>query len=413
MPVAPNVAPVLSATIARVAPFLTLLLLAAASSVSASCITDRCGVEHQPAVEVLRAEIEAACDCQGSADHRTYARCAKALVRTAQQNGRVSMACGHAVTACEVRSTCGSQGAVVCCAEKRGETVGRVKRSATKCRAATVCTEQPRAVDACAPDARCCLSMVESGPPPVVPPGSPVAVATGFQIRANGPTGCAGLDGPLVGFNWFTLADRDIFFSYQTKVGDVLRAHGHRPMANGRRIETLLAPTGKPVGGGSYEHEELVLAWYSSAGGFLEFIRSEALQTIVLDQQAGERQSDYVWGLQRCIIGCADVPPPENELLVAHIFRYEGQDLDRSVRKLARAHRAPEVFYAAENVAELRVLIGSLSVNPQKPPWGRGVIVFRVPSRDVAVTWVADPAYSSFRRTTAEDVIVLLQAGVF
>src|SRR6185503_2933703 len=100
VPVAPNVAPVLSATIARVAPFLTLLLLAAASSVSASCITDRCSVEHQPAVEALRAEIEAACNCPGSADHRTYARCAKALVRTAQQNGRVSRACGLAVTAC-------------------------------------------------------------------------------------------------------------------------------------------------------------------------------------------------------------------------------------------------------------------------------------------------------------------------
>lgn len=67
--------------------------------------------------------------------------------------------------------------------------------------------------------------------------------------------------------------------------------------------------------------------------------------------------------------------------------------------------------YAAENVAELRVRIGALSVNPQNPPWGRGAIVFRVASRDVAVAWVANPAYPSFRRETAEDVIVLLQAG--
>jgi len=233
--------------------------------------------------------------------------------------------------------------------------------------------------------------MVESGPPPVVPPGSPAAVITGFEVRANGPTGCAGLGGPLVGFNWFSLADRETFLRYQTWVGDILRAHGHRVMATGQRIETLMAPTGAPAGGGSYEHEEFALAWYSSAGGFLDFIRSEELQAILLDQQAGERQSDYVWGLQRCIIGCADAPPPENEILLAHIFRYEGEDLDHSIRKLAGARGAPEVFYAAENVAELRVLIGTLSVNPQNPPWGRGVIVFRVASRDAAVAWIAKP----------------------
>ena len=301
----------------------------------------------------------------------------------------------------------------MCCAEKRGETVVRIGHTAGTCGTATVCAGQAHVTDACAPDARCCLAKVSAGPPPVYPPGSPIAIATGFEIRANGPEGCAGLDGPLVGFNWFTLADRDIFFSYQTKVGDILRAHGDRPMANGRRIETLMAPTGKPAGGGSYEHEEFVLAWYSSAPGFLEFIRSEALQNIVLDQQAGERQSDYVWGLQRCIIGCADVPPPKHEILLAHIFRYEGHDLDRRIRKLAANHRAPEVFYAAENVAELRVLIGSVAVNPQNPPWGRGVIVFHIPSRDAAVAWIGSPAYTSFRRETAEDVIVLLEAGTF
>jgi hypothetical protein len=394
------------------APFVTLLFLAATSPVSASCVTERCGVEHQPDVEALRAEIEAACDCPGSANHRAYTRCAKTRVRTAQRNGRVSKACGRAVTQCEVRSTCGREGAVVCCGETRGATVGKVKRIGTGCRNATVCTEHPHAVDACAPDARCCVSVVERGPPPVVPPGSPIAVATGFEVRANGPTGCAGLDGPLVALNWFSLADRETFLRYETHVGDVLRAHGHRATATGRRIETLMAPAGTPTGGGSYEHEAFALAWYSSAGGFLDFLRSEALQTIVLDQQAGARQSDYVWGLQRCIIGCAEAPPPENEILLAHIFRDAGGDLDHGIQKLAGARGAPAVFYAAENVAELRVRIGSLSVNPQKPPWGRGAIVFRVASRDAAVAWIANRAYTSFRRETAEDVIVLLQAGI-
>ncbi len=50
-------------------------------------------------------------------------------------------------------------------------------------------------------------------------------------------------------------------------------------------------------------------------------------------------------------------------------------------------------------------------MNPQKQPWGRGAIVFRVASRDAAVAWLADPTFTSFRSETAEDVIVLLQAG--
>jgi hypothetical protein len=253
--------------------------------------------------------------------------------------------------------------------------------------------------------------VVERGPPDVVLPGSPLAVATGFEVRANGPSGCAGLDGPLVALNWFSLADAERYARYEAAVVDVLRANGHRAMMGGRRVETLLAPTGTPAGGGAYEHEAFALAWYSSARGFLDFLRSEAQQRGLPDQQAGARQADYVWGLQRCIIGCDDAPQPENELLVAHIFRYEGRDIDRSVRALARTRGAPEVFYAGENVAELRVLLGAASVNPQKPPWGRGVIVFRVPSRDAAVAWLAAAAFADFRRESAEDVIVLLQAG--
>jgi hypothetical protein len=392
------------------APLLALLLLAAVRSVSADCITERCDATHQAAVEALRAEIDATCDCQGSADHRAYVRCAKAQVRTALRYGGVSPACGRAVKTCEARSTCGRDGAVVCCAEKRGHTVASVKVAATKCNA-TVCSEEAHAADACAPDARCCLAVVERGPPDVVPPGSPLGVATGFEVRANGPSGCAGLDGPLVALNWFSLADPERYRRYEAAVVDVLRAAGHRPLVGGRRVETLVAPAGAPAGGGSYEHEAFALAWYSSAGGFLDFLRSEAQQRGIPDQQAGARQSDYVWGLQRCIIGCGEAPLPENELLVAHIFRYEGRDIDRSIRALARTRGAPEVFYAAENVAELRVLLGTVSVNPQKPPWGRGAIVFRVASRDAAVAWLADRAYGDFRRETAEDVIVLVEAG--
>jgi hypothetical protein len=393
----------------RAAALLALPLLVVARTASADCVTDRCPAAHQAAVEALRTEIDVACDCRGSADHRGYVHCAKAQVRTAVRDGRVSAACGRAVPSCERRSTCGREGAVVCCTEKRGRTVARLAAAASEC-TATVCAEEPHAVDACAPDARCCVAVVERGPPDVVPPGSPLGVASGFEVRANGPRGCAGLDGPLVALNWFSIADPERFARYEAAVVNVLRSQGHRAMLGSRRVETLLAPTGVPAGGGAYEHEVFALAWYASAGGFLDFLRSEAQQMGIPDQQAGARQSDYVWGLQRCIIGCADAPLPEHELFLAHLFRYDGRDLDRSVRRLAAARRAPEVFYA-ENVAELRILVGAASVNPQKVPWGRGAIVFRVASRDAAIAWVADRAYASFRRDTAEDVIVLLEAG--
>jgi hypothetical protein len=49
---------------------------------------------------------------------------------------------------------------------------------------------------------------------------------------------------------------------------------------------------------------------------------------------------------------------------------------------------------------------------PRCSPWGRGVIVFRVASRDAAVAWIVGSAYTNFRRGTAEDVIVLLQGGI-
>ena len=83
----------------------------------------------------------------------------------------------------------------------------------------------------------------------------------------------------------------------------------------------------------------------------------------------------------------------------------------RRLEELTAAPGAPEVFYAGETVAGLRVRVGQLTINPQKPPWGRGAIVFRVESRDAALAWVDAPAYTAFRSETAEDVVMLLEAG--
>ena len=393
-------------------PILSIgILLASVGSSEASCISKRCGLDQASVVGALRAEIAEACDCAGSARRREYTRCVDQRVRAAVLEGRIPRACARPVRRCEKRSTCGREGAVVCCSERKGKPYGRVKRSARSCRAATVCTDQPRVADACLADAQCCRSLVERGPPDVLIPDSPFAGLTGFEVRANGPAGCAALDGPLMAFNYFSFADRDSYLQYSPLVVDVLLDHGHRAVAGGRRVETLMAPPGAPANGGAYEHEEFALAWYSSAGGFLDFATSVGQQEILHLQQAGARQSDYVWGLQRCIMGCEERPVNTGMLLV-HVFRYEGTDFDTSLAALTGAPGAPEVFYAGENEAEFRIQLGALRINPQKPPWGRGTVVFEVPSRDAAIAWFADPAFTSFLGETTEDVVILVEPGL-
>ena len=130
------------------------------------------------------------------------------------------------------------------------------------------------------------------------------------------------------------------------------------------------------------------------------------------DQQAASRQDNYVWGLERCFFGCASEGPTFTEgQFVAHIFRYEGDDMESTIRALAGENATPEMIYAGELVAVLRVLVGDVNVNLQSRPWGQGAMVFRVSSREGALKWLSDPTFLQFRTQTAEDVIVLLEAG--
>jgi hypothetical protein len=85
------------ALVTPILPFVSLVaLLATVAPLGADCTTRGCGAEQAAAVAALRAGIAASCDCAGSARRRNYRRCAKALVREAQHEGRISKACGRA-----------------------------------------------------------------------------------------------------------------------------------------------------------------------------------------------------------------------------------------------------------------------------------------------------------------------------
>lgn len=257
-----------------------------------------------------------------------------------------------------------------------------------------------------------CLSSVGRDVPEDLAPDSPLSIADRVEIRAVNEEGCAALDGPLVAFNWFSFTDPARYLQYAAGIAEIFARRGHRVLFSGTREEVLEAPEGAPSGGGSYVHQELALALYTSAGGFLDMMLSPEFQAILSHQQGGARQEDYVWGLQRCLIGCADDAPSIGDgLYLVHIFDYLGDDLDAAIAGLDSVENAPEIVYAGDLVAELRVIVGGLAINPQKPLWGRGVVLYRIGDRESARRWISDPAFAGFRRETREDVLALIEYG--
>lgn len=257
-----------------------------------------------------------------------------------------------------------------------------------------------------------CVSSVGRDVPEDVGPDSPLSFARRVEIQAVNDERCAALDGPLVAFNWFSFNDRERYSQYAAAVAEIFAQRGHRALFAAPRVEVLEAPEGSPVGGGSYIHEELALALYRSAGAFLDMMLSPEFQAVTSAQQDGARRDDYVWGLQRCLIGCDDDASPMDEgLFLAHIFGYLGDDIDTAIAGLGTVDSAPEIKYAGDLVAEMRVVSGDLVVNPMKPLWGRGVTLFRVADREGALRWISDPAFVEFRAETKEDVLVLLGYG--
>ncbi len=231
------------------------------------------------------------------------------------------------------------------------------------------------------------------------------------EIVAVTPEGCAPLEGPLAAFNWFSLADRGSYFQYANAIREILSRRGTRLLAGAEHLATLEAPTGFPSTGGAYVHDDLGLPLYASASEFLDMISSPEFQAIAPLQQAGARQDDYVFGFQRCIVGCDSGTPIHgtgDALLLMHAFRFEGADLDTALRSLADAPGAAEMAYGGRLVARLRFIVGGTNVNTQSLPWGEGLVLFRVGSEAEAGDWVDSASFRAFRNQTAEDVLVLL-----
>lgn len=69
------------------------------------------------------------------------------------------------------------------------------------------------------------------------------------------------------------------------------------------------------------------------------------------------------------------------------------------------------MVYGGRLVARFRILLGGVNLNTQNAPWGEGTVVYRVGSEAAARTWVESETFRTFRRETAEDVLVLLGSG--
>jgi epoxide hydrolase 4 len=84
---------------------LVALITLAADIGLARCTSRRC--PDAAAIAAVRAEAAAACECTVAADHRSYLRCAKDILRTARREGRLSEGCRRAALRCEATGSCG------------------------------------------------------------------------------------------------------------------------------------------------------------------------------------------------------------------------------------------------------------------------------------------------------------------
>jgi hypothetical protein len=127
-----------------------------AGSARASCSSAECG--QAVAVDAVRELVAASCDCAGSDSHKAYLRCAKSVIKAAVKAGNLPKECLRTTRRCEARSTCGRDGAMVCCVSKKtGKLKALVKGGNAKCRG-TVCPGPAYAADACNSDGTCAKS---------------------------------------------------------------------------------------------------------------------------------------------------------------------------------------------------------------------------------------------------------------
>ena len=125
-----------------------VITLALSGAAWASCSDPVC--PDQKAVDTLRADIAETCNCAEATSHGTYMKCARAAIKDAIKTEVLPKECKKLVRGCEGSSTCGRDGAVVCCEGPKG----RVVKNAEECDA-TVCTAFTSAEESCMPDGSC------------------------------------------------------------------------------------------------------------------------------------------------------------------------------------------------------------------------------------------------------------------
>lgn len=99
---------------------------------------------------MVRAMVDAACDCAAASTHGSHVSCASRTLNAAVRAGTISRGCRRLARQAAVHSTCGKVGAVTCCRTKENLTTScSVKRSPEACRA-------PRGGSACVASATSC-----------------------------------------------------------------------------------------------------------------------------------------------------------------------------------------------------------------------------------------------------------------
>src|SRR5919197_6382833 len=96
-----------------------------------------CGQEPDDAAQValVRAMVDAECDCAGATNHGKYVRCASQVAEQAVAAGELRPECEEAVVSCASQSTCGVSNAVTCCrTDATGNTTCSIKKTAAACK---------------------------------------------------------------------------------------------------------------------------------------------------------------------------------------------------------------------------------------------------------------------------------------
>jgi hypothetical protein len=140
-----------------------------AAPARAQCVSAKC--PDEAAVAEARSAIAVECDCLGAESRGKYRKCVKGVMKKLLRSGSLSKACKKPLRKCEMQSTCGRAGAVVCCGEPQTNVSGaeakpvkaKVMSKAGKCRG-TVCSEVPFAADACTTEGTCAAAIVAIKP---------------------------------------------------------------------------------------------------------------------------------------------------------------------------------------------------------------------------------------------------------